>query len=190
MTEYVFPPPAPATVAVAGRGARFPVRRIFCVGRNYAAHTREMGRDPERERPFFFTKPADAVVDNGAVVPYPPETGNLHYEIELIVAIGRSGLNVPREQAEELIFGYAVGIDFTRRDLQGEARDNGRPWDWGKAFDNSAPVAAIMPVEESGHPSSARIWLAVNEKSSRTPTLPSWSGRCRTSSRQYRAQWS
>jgi fumarylpyruvate hydrolase len=162
MTEYVFAPAPPATVAVEATGARFPVRRIFCVGRNYAAHTREMGRDPAREKPFFFAKPADAVVDDGSTVPYPPETQNLHYEIELVVAIGKQGFNVPRERAEDLIYGYAVGIDLTRRDLQFDARDNGRPWDWGKGFDNSAPIAAIKSVAKTGHPTSARIWLAVN----------------------------
>jgi fumarylpyruvate hydrolase len=164
MTEYVFPPAPQATIAVEGGSARFPVRRIFCVGRNYAAHTREMGRDPEREKPFFFTKPADAVVDDGATVPYPLLTENLHYEIELVVAIGKKGVNVAPERTQELIYGYSVGIDLTRRDLQFEARDNGRPWDWGKAFDKSAPIAPIKPVAKSGHPASARIWLAVNDQ--------------------------
>ncbi|HWL30805.1 MAG TPA: fumarylacetoacetate hydrolase family protein [Xanthobacteraceae bacterium] len=160
MSEFVFAPPAPASVAVAGDSARFPVRRIFCVGRNYAAHAREMGKDPEREPPFFFTKPADAVVDSGATVPYPPETKNLHYEIELIVAIGREGFAVSPEQALDLVFGYGVGIDLTRRDLQFEARDKGRPWDWGKAFDQSAPIA---PIHRAPAPSgNERIWLAVN----------------------------
>jgi fumarylpyruvate hydrolase len=162
MTSYVFPLPTPPSVAVEGDAARFPVRRIFCVGRNYAAHTREMGRDPEREKPFFFYKPSDAIVENGSTVSYPPETKNLHYEIELVVAIGKEGFNVTRENAEALIFGYAVGIDFTRRDLQFEARDNGRPWDWGKGFDRSAPITALKKAAATGHPKSARIWLAVN----------------------------
>ncbi len=143
--ELVLPAPPLPTVAVAGTAARFPVRRIFCVGRNYAAHAREMGRDPDREPPFFFLKPADAVVDNGATVPYPPETANFHYEIELVVAIAKGGFNIPAEQALDHVFGYAVGIDLTRRDLQFAARELGRPWDWGKGFDRSAPVAPHPP---------------------------------------------
>jgi fumarylpyruvate hydrolase len=146
MKSYVFDPPIPPTVAVAGEGGRFPVRRIFCVGRNYAAHAREMGKDPDRELPFYFTKPADAVVDSGATVPYPPDTSDFHYEIELVVAIGREGFDVSREAALDLVFGYGVGIDLTRRDLQLEARDKGRPWDWGKAFDQSAPIAPLHRV--------------------------------------------
>jgi len=162
MTSFVLPAPATPSVAVEGEAARFPVRRIFCVGRNYAAHAREMGRDPERELPFFFTKPADAVVDSGSAIPYPPETGNLHYEIELVVAIGAEGRDVPVEAALDLVWGYAVGIDLTRRDLQLEARDKGRPWDWGKAFDLSAPIAPIRRASAVGHPSTGRIWLGVN----------------------------
>ena len=159
--DLVLPAPPLPTVAVAGTWARFPVRRIICVGRNYAAHAREMGRDPDREPPFFFLKPADTVVDDGATVPYPPETENFHYEIELVVAIGKAGSGIPVEQALDHVFGYAVGIDLTRRDLQLAARAQGRPWDWGKGFDLSAPVAPIRPVSEVGHPASGRIWLAV-----------------------------
>jgi len=162
VTDYVLTPPARPSVAVDGESARFPVRRIFCVGRNYAAHAREMGKDPDREPPFFFTKPADAVVDTGAVIPYPPETSNLHYEIELVVAMGKEAFDVPAEDALSLVYGYAVGIDLTRRDLQLAARDKGRPWDWGKAFDLSAPCAPLHPVQRVGHPSSGRIWLAAN----------------------------
>jgi fumarylpyruvate hydrolase len=162
MTDYVFPPPPVSSVAIEGEGARFPVRRIFCVGRNYAAHAREMGKDPDREPPFFFTKPADALVDSGTTVPYPPETSNLHYEIELVVAIGAEGADVPPERALDLVFGYAVGIDLTRRDLQTQAKDAGRPWDWGKAFDQSAPCAPLRRVAQVGHPARGRIWLAVN----------------------------
>jgi fumarylpyruvate hydrolase len=161
-TEYVLPPPSVSSVAVAGEDARFPVRRIFCVGRNYAAHAREMGRDPDREPPFFFLKPADTVVDNGATVPYPPETSNFQYEIELIVAIGKGGFNIPPEKALDHVFGYGVGIDLTRRDLQLQARELGRPWDWGKGFDLSAPIAPLRQVEDVGHPAKGRIWLAVN----------------------------
>ncbi len=162
MLEYVLPPPAPASVAVDGSAARFPVRRIICVGRNYAAHAREMGRDPDREPPFFFLKPADAVVDSGGTVPYPPLTENFHYEIELVVAIGTGGADIPPERALDHVFGYGVGIDLTRRDLQLAARDQGRPWDWGKGFDLSAPVAPLRTVAQVGHPDAARIWLAVN----------------------------
>ncbi|MCK1513117.1 fumarylacetoacetate hydrolase family protein [Bradyrhizobium sp. 190] len=163
MTDYVFAPPAISSVAVEGEQARFPVRRIFCVGRNYAAHVREMGKDPDREPPFFFTKPADAVVDSGAVVPYPPETSNFHYEIELVVAIDREGFDLAPADALNYVFGYGVGIDLTRRDLQFEARDKGRPWDWGKAFDLSAPIAPLRRVSAVSHLSAGRIWLAVNE---------------------------
>ncbi|GGC65128.1 fumarylacetoacetate hydrolase family protein [Chelatococcus reniformis] len=162
MHAFVVEPPAVSYLDVAGEGGRFPVRRIFCVGRNYAAHAREMGKDPDREAPFFFTKPADAVVRNGTTVPYPPETANLHHEIELVVAIGRAGCEVAAHEALDLVWGYGVGIDLTRRDLQIAARDSGRPWDWGKAFDRSAPIAPLHPVEGVGHPASGRIWLAVN----------------------------
>jgi fumarylpyruvate hydrolase len=162
MTDYVLPPPAVPSVAVSGTAARFPVRRIICVGRNYAAHAREMGRDPDREPPFFFLKPADTVVDDGATVPYPPETENFHYEIELIVAIGTAGTNIPAERALDHVFGYGVGIDLTRRDLQLAAREQGRSWDWGKGFDLSAPIAPLHPVSEVGHPTAGRIWIAVD----------------------------
>ena len=162
MPNYILPPPVPASVAVEGSAARFAVRRIICVGRNYAAHAREMGRDPDREPPFFFLKPADAVVDSGSTVPYPPLTENLHYEIELVVAIGTGGADIPPDGALDHVFGYGVGIDLTRRDLQLAARDQGRPWDWGKAFDCSAPVASLRTAAQAGHPGAARIWLAVN----------------------------
>ncbi len=159
---FVIDPPPVPSVAVGGTGARFPVRRIFCVGRNYAAHAREMGRDPDREPPFFFLKPADAVVDDGASVPYPPETANLHYEMELVAAIGRGGRDIPVASALDYVYGYTVGIDLTRRDLQLQAREQGRPWDWGKGFDNSAPCGRVRPVETVGHPAKGRIWLAVD----------------------------
>lgn len=164
--RYVFAPPVQPSVAVVGTDERFPVRRVFCVGRNYAAHAREMGQDPDRDPPFFFTKPADAVLDAGegamAAVPYPPETNNLHHEIELAVAIGVGGTNITPHDATKHVFGYAAALDLTRRDLQFKARDQGRPWDWGKAFDRSAPVAAIHRVSDVGHPSRGRIWLAVD----------------------------
>lgn len=159
---FVFSPPPPASVAVAGEAARFPVRRVICVGRNYAAHAREMGHDPDREAPFFFLKPADTVVDSGSMVPYPPETSNLQYEIELVVAIGTGGAGIAEEHALDHVFGYAAGIDLTRRDLQLAAREQGRPWDWGKGFDRSAPCAPLRRVDAVGHRGAGRIWLAVN----------------------------
>jgi fumarylpyruvate hydrolase len=162
MTAYVLTPPPVASVAVAGSVERFPVRRIFCVGRNYEAHAREMGKDPTREKPFFFMKPADAVIDTGANLPYPPETKNLHYEIELIVAIGTGGFEIAEGDALNHVWGYGVGIDLTRRDLQNQAKDAGRPWEWGKAFDGSAPMAPLHPVSAVGHPAKGRIWLSVN----------------------------
>jgi fumarylpyruvate hydrolase len=159
--SFVFPAPLQPSVGIAGGAERFPVHRIYCVGRNYAAHVREMGND-EREPPFFFSKPADAIVASGSTVPYPPRTTNLHHEIELVVAIGRTGRNVPVAHALEHVFGYAVGNDLTRRDLQSDARDHGRPWDTSKGFDRSAAIASIHPVERVGHFSRGRIWLEVN----------------------------
>lgn len=163
MTEFVFAPPASVTVPVTD-GRLFPVRRIYCVGRNYAAHAREMGGDPTREPPFFFTKPADAVVVNGQDTAYPSQTNNLHHEVELVVAIGTGGQDIPVEQALAHVFGYAVGLDLTRRDLQDEAKAARRPWDMSKGFDASAPISAIKPASASGHPDSGRIRLTVNGK--------------------------
>jgi len=171
MPRFAIAAPEQPSVAVAGTDERFPVRRIFCVGRNYAAHAREMGKDPEREPPFFFTKPADAVVDSGTVVAYPPETSDFHYEIELVVAIGQAGSDISAQSALEFVWGYAVGIDLTRRDLQLEARDKGRPWDWGKAFDQSAPIAPLIRADASGHPNKDRIWLAVNGETKQDANL-------------------
>ena len=162
---YAFDPAPIPTLAIAGSVARFPVNRVFCVGRNYAAHAREMGQD-EREPPFFFMKPGNAVVDASggeARIPYPPMTSNFHHEIELVVAIGTGGANVAREQAESLVFGYAVGLDMTRRDLQFAARDKGRPWEFGKAFTASAPIGAIVPAASSGALRKGAISLTVNE---------------------------
>jgi fumarylpyruvate hydrolase len=149
-------------VPVGGSTHRFPVHRIYCVGRNYAAHVREMGNDPGSEPPTFFMKPADAIVANGSVVPYPPRTANLHHEVELVVAIGKAGTDIPADAALDHVFGYAVGNDLTRRDLQNEAKQHGRPWDTSKGFDHSAPVSAIRPVDVAGHVTSGRIWLTVN----------------------------
>jgi fumarylpyruvate hydrolase len=160
MSEFAFPPPVQPAVPVEG-GGRFPVRRIYCVGLNYADHIREFGRDPERSPPVFFMKPADAVVGNGAAIPYPARTANFHYEIELVVAIGRAGSGIARASALEYVFGYAAGNDLTRRDLQKAAKERGEPWDIAKGFDHSAPVAAIRPASR-GHVTRGRIWLSVN----------------------------
>jgi fumarylpyruvate hydrolase len=158
---YVIAAPVQPSVEVKGTSNRFPVHRIYCVGRNYAAHAREMGNN-DREPPFFFTKPADAVVANDASIQYPPRTSNFHHEVELVVAIGSAGANVAKGDASALIYGYAVGIDLTRRDLQSDAKDHGRPWDTGKAFDQSAPIAAIHPRKDVGLIESGEIWLKVN----------------------------
>ena len=158
----VFPPQDTPTVAVADSDDRIPVRRIFCIGRNYAAHAREMGRDPDREPPFFFLKPADAVVEDGATIPYPPQTENFHYEAELVAVIGKGGVNIAEADALDHVWGYGVGNDLTRRDLQLIAREQGRPWDLGKGFDRSAPIAPIHPVSKVGHPSKGSIKLTVN----------------------------
>lgn len=149
-------------VAIANSNSVFPVRRIFCIGKNYADHVVEMGGDPEREPPFYFTKSADAVVPSGSDIAYPPRTTNLHHEIELVVAIGRGGADIAPGDALDHVFGYAVGIDLTRRDLQAEAKNAGRPWDAAKNFDQSAPLGAIHTVSEVGHPEAGRIWLSVN----------------------------
>lgn len=160
--DYVIDPPAQAAIPVAGSAKLFPVRRVYCVGRNYAAHAREMGHDPDREPPFFFMKPADALVTGGADMPYPPATSDLHHEIEMVVALKSGGRDIPVEQANDHIWGYAVGLDMTRRDIQGEAKKLGRPWDMGKGFDKSAPIADIHPVTETGLIEDAAIWLDVN----------------------------
>ena len=160
--NYIFPPAHVPDIEIAGTDKRFPVHRIYCIGRNYASHAREMGKDPEREPPFFFLKPADALVANNASIPYPKATENVHYEIELVAAIGKACENVSEAAALDHVFGYSVGIDLTRRDLQAAARKMGRPWDVGKAFDDSAPCSAIHPVSEVGHPSTGAIWLEVN----------------------------
>jgi len=162
MIDYVFAPPVQPAVKVEGEARLFPVRRIFCVGRNYADHAREMGADPTRELPFFFCKPADALVADGSAIPYPPQTQDLQHEIELVAAIGKGGSNIAREDALSHVFGYGVGIDLTRRDLQQEAKDKKRPWDWGKGFDNSAPISALRKASEIGHPAAGRIHLTVN----------------------------
>lgn len=162
MSEFIIPAQPVPSIAVAGSSKRFPVRRVFCVGRNYAAHAREMGKDPDRESPFFFLKPGDTVVDTNETIAYPPQTKNFQFEIELIVAIGSEAFNISSKDALNVVYGYTVGIDLTRRDLQLTARDAGRPWDWGKGFDRSAPIAPLHLAEKIGHPRKGRIWLEVN----------------------------
>lgn len=159
--SYVFAAPETPSVEVAGRADRFPVHRVYCVGRNYAAHAREMGHS-DREAPFFFLKPADAVVPSGSEFPYPPQTKDVHHEMELVVALKSGGTDIPVDGALTHVFGYAAGLDMTRRDLQGAAKEKGRPWDTGKSFESAAPCGAIKPVEKTGHPESASIWLKVN----------------------------
>lgn len=168
---YVFAPPARVTAAVLDSEDRFPVRRIFCVGRNYADHVREMGGDPRSELPIFFTKPADALVSGGSSVPYPPGTTNLHHEVELVVALHRGGRRIAADQALPHVYGYAVGNDLTRRDLQAQARSHGQPWDMSKGFDASAQMARIAPVERFGHPGDNAIWLKVNGAQRQHSTL-------------------
>ena len=159
--DFVFPPSPIVAIPIAGRDSVFPVRRVYCVGRNYSDHAAEMGADI-REPPFFFSKPADALVPGGGEVAYPPMTGNLQHEVELVVALGKGGSDIPSEQALGCVFGYAVGFDLTRRDLQSRAKDKGHPWEMGKGFDQSGPLSALVPVDAAGHPVSGAVWLKVN----------------------------
>ena len=161
MTQYVIAPPPQAGIPTEG-GRIFPLRRVFCVGRNYDEHAREMGDEPRRDPPFFFMKPADAVVAAEGEVPYPPMTANLHHEVELVVALGKGGVNLDPAAALDCIWGYGVGVDLTRRDIQDLAKEKRRPWEWSKAFDASGPVGPLYPVSKVGHPAAGRIWLAVN----------------------------
>ena len=162
MTSYAFTPPATSSVAIAGSDARFPIRRIFCVGRNYVEHAIEMGsKNPAEEPPFFFTKPADAIVESGASVPYPPSSTNVHHEAELVIAIGKGGKDIPVAEALDHVFGYAAGNDLTRRDLQNDAKATRRPWDMSKGFDNSAIVGAIHP-SNGANLTEARITATVD----------------------------
>lgn len=160
--------PVASTANQAGNKSFFPVHRIYCVGRNYAAHAKEMGGNPDREPPFFFCKPADAVVPVSAnkslALPYPTQTSDYHHEIELVVAIGKAGKDIAVKAAFDYIWGYAVGLDMTRRDLQTALREQGRPWDLAKAFDQSAPIGAIYPANHIGHPQAGHIWLKINGK--------------------------
>jgi len=159
---YVFEPPPVTSIGIEGEAARFPVHRIYCVGRNYAEHAREMGHDPNREPPFFFSKPADTLVLDGDDFPYPGQSNDVHHEIELVAALSSGGDNIAESDALSHVFGYAVGLDMTRRDLQGEAKKMGRPWDTGKGFEHSAPCSNLRRAAAIGHPSSGRIWLDVN----------------------------
>jgi fumarylpyruvate hydrolase len=161
--SYVIPPPPQPAIAVSGTNKFFPVRRLWCVGRNYVEHIKEMGQDV-REPPFFFAKPADAIVPDGGTVPYPSLTKDMHHEVELVVALKSGGRNIPTERALACIYGYGVGIDLTRRDLQIASRDIKRPWEIGKAFDHSAPCGPLKPAAEIGYPSKGRIVLKVNGK--------------------------
>jgi fumarylpyruvate hydrolase len=159
---FVVPAPEQASLAVRGSDARFPVHRVYCVGRNYAAHAVEMGHDPDREPPFFFQKNPGNVYTGSSAFPYPPATSDVHHEIELVVALGKGGRDIPPEAATDCVWGYGVGLDMTRRDLQGEAKKLGRPWEVGKAFEHSAPCSALVPASETGHPVTGAIWLKVN----------------------------
>jgi fumarylpyruvate hydrolase len=161
-TQYVIEPVTLPSLPVAGDARRFAVNRIYCVGRNYADHAREMGHDPDREPPFFFMKPASAIVTDGENMQYPSLSNDVHHEIEMVVAIGKGGANIAADKALDHVYGYGVGLDMTRRDLQGEAKKMGRPWDTGKAFDQSAPCSALVPVAQCGHPSKGSIRLMVN----------------------------
>jgi fumarylpyruvate hydrolase len=158
MTATVFPPAPAVLAAIDGTDVRFPVRRIFCVGRNYAAHRAEMGGD-DREPPFFFTKPADALVPSGTIIPYARATADLHHEVELVIAIGTGGAEIPVEEALSHVYGYAVGVDLTRRDLQAAAKSKGQPWDSAKAFDRSAPLGAVRVATGSDLPGGIRLFV-------------------------------
>lgn len=160
--SFAFEPYAPVTAPISASALRFPVHRIYCVGRNYAEHAKEMGSDPTREPPFFFCKPADAIIADMLPVPYPPRTQNFHHEVELVLALHRGGKNLTLEAAAGCIYGYGIGIDWTRRDLQNDAKKTGRPWDTGKAFDASATLGPIHLHSVVGELGSGKIWLSVN----------------------------
>jgi fumarylpyruvate hydrolase len=160
--SYVFDPPMVPSLPVRGSPKRFPIHRIYCVGRNYAAHAIEMGHDPDREPPFFFQKNPDTVVGDGETIAYPDRTSDVHHEIELVVALSAGGKDIPVERALDLVYGYAVGLDLTRRDLQGEAKKMGRPWEVGKAFDKAAPCSEVVPAAAIGHPDRGAIWLEID----------------------------
>ncbi len=160
--DYVFAPPPPPALAVAGRAERLPVHRIYCIGRNYIEHAKEMGMPIDRATPVFFCKPADAIVADGATIPCPPQTADLHHEVEMVVALHSGGQRIAANEALRHVFGYGVGLDLTRRDLQAAAKTKGLPWDTAKAFDRSAPVSAIAPAAKAGHPLRGKLSLEVN----------------------------
>ncbi|TCS67065.1 fumarylpyruvate hydrolase [Primorskyibacter sedentarius] len=161
MPEYVIAPPPVVGLPVSGSDALFPVRRVYCIGRNYAAHAIEMGDDPDRDPPFFFQKNANNLDPSGSF-PYPAKSDDVHYEAEMAVLLKEGGTNIPVQKALDHVFGYALSLDMTRRDLQGEAKKKGRPWEVGKAFERSAPIGPVRPVAEVGHPASGRLALTVN----------------------------
>ena len=161
-TDYVFSPAPRTALSVRGETARFPVRRVYCVGRNYADHAIEMGHDPDKEPPFFFQKNPDNLVPDATGFPYPKASEDVHHEIELLVALGQGGDDIPQERALDCVFGYGVALDMTRRDLQGQMKKMGRPWEIGKAFEHSAPASPIVPASEIGHPARGAISLDVN----------------------------
>ncbi|MGF6492436.1 fumarylpyruvate hydrolase [Luteibacter sp. 621] len=167
----VIPMPAQPSLPVAGQPGRFPVRRIFCIGRNYADHAKEMGASVDKANPMFFTKPADAVVTDGADVPYPTATNDLHHEVEMVVALSAGGSNLTPQQARALVWGYGVGLDLTRRDLQAQAKAKGAPWDVAKAFDHSAPVSALVPASEASPSATTQITLEINGQVRQHATL-------------------
>jgi fumarylpyruvate hydrolase len=160
--SYVFPPPPTPGLPVQGSSANFPVHRVYCVGRNYAAHAIEMGGDPDREPPFFFQKNPDNLLAGGADFPYPDRSSDVHHEIEMAVALHKGGRDIALDDALGCVWGYGVALDMTRRDLQGQCKKMGRPWEIGKAFEHSAPCSALVPASEVGHPDSGAIWLEVN----------------------------
>ena len=164
MIGYVFTPPKQATLSVAGSSDLFPVHRVYCVGRNYAAHAVEMGHDPDKEPPFFFQKNPDNLISDATEFPYPKMTSDVHHEIELLVALKSGGDDIAVEDALDHVFGYGVSLDMTRRDLQGEMKKMGRPWEIGKAFERSAPAGPILPVSQVGHPDQGEIWLKINDE--------------------------
>ncbi len=160
--SYVIAPAPVISLPVRGTDETFPVHRVYCVGRNYAAHAVEMGHDPDKEPPFFFQKNPDNLVAGGGDFPYPPASSDVHHEIEMVVALSKGGRDIPQDQALDHVFGYGVGLDMTRRDLQGEAKKAGRPWEVGKAFEQSAPCGEIVPASAIGHPDNGAVWLKVN----------------------------
>jgi fumarylpyruvate hydrolase len=162
ISNFVITPEPMVALRVRGDTRSFPVHRVYCVGRNYADHAIEMGHDPKKEAPFFFQKnPSNLLLVDGAF-PYPDKSQDVHHEIEMVVALGRGGQDIPAASALDHVFGYAVGIDMTRRDLQGEAKKMGRPWEVGKAFEHSAPCGEIVPAQAIGHPTQGKVWLKVN----------------------------